>query len=928
MDIKKPDFLKNRKKKKSPVAMKSRTVETENSVQTAESQDRTTTKNHIFKEFLNDISHNDTLEGTDIVNAFYSMAPVDAEEEEKTGSADIEISLEERDNIIRGEKTGSTMSAVVMMEREGDENGRVQQEEKNLPKYRPDMFSAPEPVEESIQFDAGVPKGAVVAEDIIDKVPQFDIKPIVIQDFDTIDIDIPDVEPEDEEMDIALANENFNDESFIQESLDELIQRENLPPLPKHEEEEEVDNFKYEKLFGRQEPVPPGTTQVSRVPVYTPDSKVEKLNVNVGKFSVVVRQEYEEYLKSKNPEISATYKPTETVITEEIRNVKGGALNAVMDFLSANPDEEKFENRTTAEKVVTVDDYDSRDDIESVIDETQENIRKLRFQSMSLGVLTAITFAMVILQKLLPSSLGHSSVASVLYSVFNILVLVAGAFISRVAIRNGLLILRKFKGNSDTAVAVGAVGAFLASIVSLFVSKSYYSGDMHYYTVIVMLGLLCNAFGKLIMVKRVQKNFQFLVDNKKYSCAKIYTDETIAAKMMSGTVVEKPIIAYQHKAGFLTNYLQLSYAPDPSEEAAGRIAPFTTVYALVVAVMYGIISKDIAGAFSSLSLITAVSIPASVLLAVNVPMRTLCKKLLRKGAMLCGYQGVKQFSDTSAILVDASELYPDGSVILNNIQAFNERRLDESCLAAAAVLKEVKSPLASVFNKAIQESRTVLPDVESVMYEDQLGLVGWVNGERVLVGNRDLMNKYSIKVPDDDFEEKYGRQHKQVTFLAHSGVLTAMLITTYRPNVEIARELQRAEYNGISLLISTGDCNITSEQISEDFGVFYRSVKVLPTGLGNVCKEITSINEERSRAYLATRGKFTQLARALSGCVQMKSNINISVIIQLIGVVLGILIMATITLYSGTGLLGTVEMLLYSVFWGVAAMIAPNFRRP
>ena len=222
----------------------------------------------------------------------------------------------------------------------------------------------------------------------------------------------------------------------------------------------------------------------------------------------------------------------------------------------------------------------------------------------------------------------------------------------------------------------------------------------------------------------------------------------------------------------------------------------------------------------------------------------------------------------------------------------------------------------------------VLPDVESVMYEDELGLVGWVNGDRILVGNRELMRKYSINMPEKDIEETYHHQHKQTTFIAHSGVLVAMLITTYRPSIEIAKELQRAEYNGISLLISTSDCNITSEQVSEDFGVFYRSVKVLPTGLGNVCKEVTGVHEEKSRAYLATRGRFTQIARALSGCVQMRTNISISVIIQLIGVALGIMIMSTIALYAGTSILGTVEMLLYTIFWGIATMIVPMIKKP
>ena len=41
--------------------------------------------------------------------------------------------------------------------------------------------------------------------------------------------------------------------------------------------------------------------------------------------------------------------------------------------------------------------------------------------------------------------------------------------------------------------------------------------------------------------------------------------------MCRGLGVGEPIIAYQKKAGFLSNFLQLSYEPDPSEEFAGRI---------------------------------------------------------------------------------------------------------------------------------------------------------------------------------------------------------------------------------------------------------------------------------------------------------------------------------------------------------------------
>ena len=86
--------------------------------------------------------------------------------------------------------------------------------------------------------------------------------------------------------------------------------------------------------------------------------------------------------------------------------------------------------------------------------------------------------------------------------------------------------------------------------------------------------------------------------------------------------------------------------------------------------------------------------------------------------------------------------------------------------------------------------------------------------------------------------------------------------------------------------------------------------------------------EESSRSYLITQGKTSSLARAVSGSVRIKSNISLAIIIQLIAVVLGILVACALALYAGTGVLGSLEILIYTVFWGAAAIAAPAVQKP
>ena len=349
---------------------------------------------------------------------------------------------------------------------------------------------------------------------------------------------------------------------------------------------------------------------------------------------------------------------------------------------------------------------------------------------------------------------------------------------------------------------------------------------------------------------------------------------------------------------------------------------------LILALLYGVVKLSFGGALNTLALITALAIPVSTLLAVNLPVRQLCKRLLGYGSMLAGYPSIKQFCDSTAIMLDANELFPTDCIELEGIKTYEEYNVDESLLCGIAILKEAQNPLANAFDSVISETGESLPEVESVLYEDGLGLVGWINGERILVGSRNLMDKYRVDTPTPEYEERYTSTGSQVTYISRAGRLVAMVVTKYHADQELQAELQRAEANGISFLIRTTDFNITDDLVAKLYGLFYRSIKVLPTGLGHALKEAQSVIEESSRSYLITQGKTSALARAVSGSVRIKSNISLAIIIQLVAVVLGILVASALSLYANIGVMGSLEVLIYTIFWGVAAIAAPAVQKP
>lgn len=816
-------------------------------------------------------------------------------------------------NSIVGDKTAATMQAELIMDGNDDdlvtpeqlkaeaEKKAAEKAEKAKREYEEAKKKAAEEENKIVTLTPEYDENTEFSGEVLGEVDQFRDE-AEIKSYHTIDIDIPEDKPKEKT---------------------ETKEKKEASQTPVHQ-------------FPNTEKPP--RKVVAKVPVYRPDEPRNILNVKAGRFSEAVANEYEEYVRSKNPSVIAhVLRPEPTIVDEEIapteekhkdnRPIGEKVISALVGIFSK--DESDDNDTVKEENSKPVEDYTGEEDEKSILYELNHNIRKLFMRSLLSGIIAAVVVVLTIVTRIFPSAICSAvPFAPAAYAILLFILMAASLVLNRVAMLSGLSPLVHIKGNSDTAVAVAGAAGMVQIIVSFFCLGDLNGFHVNYYTVIPMLAFFANNVGKLYMVLRVKDNFKFVSSKGQKYASKIYNNESVAMQMMSGTAADRPIIAYQHKTEFPSNFLKISYAPDPSEDLASKLAPITTIASIIIAVMYGVVKLSFADALNAFALITAVSVPVATLLSVNAPVRKLCKTLLSYGSMLSGYPSVKQFCDSTAIMIDANELFPAESISLEGIKTFEDYGIDESLLCGIAILKEAQNPIANAFDSVVAETEETLPEVESVLYEDEIGLVGWIKSERILVGSRTLMEKYSVEVPNMEYEEKYTSQGRQVTYLSRAGRLVAMFVTRYTPDAQLKAEMQRAETNGISFLIRTTDYNVTNDLVAKLYDLFYRSIKVLPTGLGNVLREAEDTVEETSRSYLITNGKAASLARAVTGCVKIKHNISLSIIIQLIAVIFGLLVASTLSLYAGVQVMGSLEVLIYALFWGVAAVFAPAVQKP
>lgn len=685
--------------------------------------------------------------------------------------------------------------------------------------------------------------------------------------------------------------------------------------------------------------------QGGNMPKYTIPSEDDTIIVSAGSFTKTVTFEYNTYKKiSSSKKDKNDISQNDNIISiDKATNIGNDKKNSKNNFIKKLKSNKKkidtvVDNTDPVYKefkediYLEVEDYYTTEDKDTIKKQLNFDKTSLRLRSFSITFITVASIIYMIINYCTGGNIFAN--AGIPYNEYigisiDLVFIILAVIICRVTIINGFNGLFTIKGNADTAVSFAVIMVALQDIMVFLFPNGYKDGTITLYSVLALVALTINTYGKFMIAKRVNENFAFVSSEKPKYAAKIYDKQEFAGALVSGTAVHKPYIAYQRRTGFLKDFLKLSYKPDSLEELSSKFSNIGIIISLIVGLVYGLIYKDFIEAISTTTLCSCIVIPICNIFGFNVQLNKICLESLEDNAMLIGAEGVKQFCDSNAIMLDVKDLYTEKDIKFCGFHPVNNSKQDDCIKYAAALSLVIENPLCNMFMKIVKSRDIILPNVdkEHTKYESNQGIIGWVDNKRVFLGNKDLMMDYGINIPEFNYDDKYAKEGKNVVYIAVSSKLLGMFVVEYCPNDDMVCEMQRMENNGISFLIRTTDPNITAKKVSDDFNVYLRSVKILSVEFGNACKKVRDTKDEATRAYMVTRGKVSSFCRILSACVNLKSKMSIVKSLQVGSVILGTFLVILLSLISGISTLGVIKPLLYMIGWILIIWLVPKIHK-
>lgn len=575
-----------------------------------------------------------------------------------------------------------------------------------------------------------------------------------------------------------------------------------------------------------------------------------------------------------------------------------------------------------------INDYSSIEDEEPVRQDLELTFKKVS-KRLSLNVITLlIGFVLTVLPSITDGFLGVISPENnfTAFMVVNAIVLFFALLINISSFFTGLGVLFKGTPSIDSPISVASLFVIAQAVIAFVPSLSANAVALPFYTSALIFAYVLNLMGKKAMIVRIKSNFRQVATTAVKKSGFI-ADERMGEMLENDDFIGTPYVAAAKSVLNLQKFLQHSYSDDPSDNISSVFTPVSLIAAVVTFLFTYFSSKDVAASFAYATAVVLLATPASVVLAVNSPFKKASLNFRQKDGLISGYDAIDLFSDIDCVAIPAEELFPAGSVQVKSLRAVGDIPVHNLLLNAAALSIGAGGPLADVFYKIIDGRKKMLPEVTDIVYEDELGLTGKIEGKIVRIGNRQFIDSYGIfGLTDEESEKEAKSQGEFVVYIAIEDEVCGMFILKYK---SIDPDIEDAVYdcvrNGITLAVKSNDPNITPELVERVFQVPKEYVSVMQAHAAEHYDEMTR-PVKNGDSLIAYGGNSTVFASLLLACRKLKTKISVAVIIQIVLTILGFAV-CMFTAFSGGGFenISALHLIGYQAVVAVLSILIPSF---
>ncbi len=272
---------------------------------------------------------------------------------------------------------------------------------------------------------------------------------------------------------------------------------------------------------------------------------------------------------------------------------------------------------------------------------------------------------------------------------------------------------------------------------------------------------------------------------------------------------------------------------------SGYFVPVVCIIAVLAGIAWYLGSDDIELALTIFTAVLVIACPCALGLATPTAIMVGTGKGAENGILIKGGEALETAHKIDTIILDKTGTITEGKPTVTDVLTLDGVDQDRLLQIAASAEKGSEHPLGQAIVHGAKDAGVKLLPMENFESLTGRGIEALIDGQRVLAGNRKLMEERSISlVALEEASDKLAEAGKTPMYVALNGTLSGIVAVADVVKQSSRGAIQELHSMGIEVAMITGDNKKTATAIAQQVGIDHVLAEVLPQDKSNEVKKL------------------------------------------------------------------------------------------
>jgi Cu+-exporting ATPase len=278
-----------------------------------------------------------------------------------------------------------------------------------------------------------------------------------------------------------------------------------------------------------------------------------------------------------------------------------------------------------------------------------------------------------------------------------------------------------------------------------------------------------------------------------------------------------------------------------ADVVAGYFVPAVVLVAVLTFIIWALFGPEPAMAYALVNAVSVLIIACPCALGLATPMSIMVGmgRGATAGVLIKNAEALEVLEKIDTLVVDKTGTLTEGKPRLISVIPVRGQDEVELLFLAASLERGSEHPLAAAIVKGAEERRVKLTETREFRSITGKGVVGSVDGKKVVLGNAKLLEELNIKAGELwGQSEELRKEGQTVMYVVVDGAIAGLLGVADPVKQSTPEAIGLLHEDGIKIVMLTGDNRTTAEAVARRLGIDQIQAEVLPEQKVEVVKRL------------------------------------------------------------------------------------------